>query len=196
MRKTGFYPIDLLSWVVDALAGKCSRRMLTQETKKGERKMFTEKIADGSPAPCAQSEDRELVHRARQGDTVAFAELVTIYRDRVKHRAVIVLKDLENLQYSEIAETLECSIGTIMSRLFHARRKLQILLRSANLSRRLLSLIFRPFCLHAENLAGGRIYANLLSILRSRLHNIDRPETAAVRSLEFGGPAPATGYLV
>jgi RNA polymerase sigma-70 factor (ECF subfamily) len=41
-----------------------------------------------------------------------------------KHRAVIVLKDLENLQYAEIAETLECSIGTVMSRLFHARRKL------------------------------------------------------------------------
>jgi RNA polymerase sigma-70 factor (ECF subfamily) len=46
-----------------------------------------------------------------------------------KHRAVIVLKDLEGLQYSEIAERLECSIGTVMSRLHYARRKLQILLR-------------------------------------------------------------------
>jgi RNA polymerase sigma-70 factor (ECF subfamily) len=46
-----------------------------------------------------------------------------------KQRAVIVLKDLDDLQYSEIAETLECSIGTVMSRLFHAGRKLRILLR-------------------------------------------------------------------
>ena len=46
-----------------------------------------------------------------------------------KHRAVIVLKDLEDLQYGEIAEILQCSIGTVMSRLFHARRNLQTLLR-------------------------------------------------------------------
>ncbi|MBV8140557.1 MAG: hypothetical protein JOZ60_00760 [Verrucomicrobia bacterium] len=46
-----------------------------------------------------------------------------------KHRAVIVLKELEDLQYAEIAETHNCSIGTVMSRLFHARRKLQILLQ-------------------------------------------------------------------
>ena len=46
-----------------------------------------------------------------------------------KHRAVIVLKDLENLNYSEIAKNLECSIGTVMSRLFYARQKLQIRLR-------------------------------------------------------------------
>ncbi len=46
-----------------------------------------------------------------------------------KHRAVIVLKDLEDLSYLEIAEILHCSVGTVMSRLFHARRKLQIALR-------------------------------------------------------------------
>jgi len=46
-----------------------------------------------------------------------------------KQRAVIVLKDLEDFQYHEIAEILQCSIGTVMSRLFYARRKLQIQLR-------------------------------------------------------------------
>jgi RNA polymerase sigma-70 factor (ECF subfamily) len=42
---------------------------------------------------------------------------------------VIVMKEIEDLQYSEIAEILECSIGTVMSRLFYARKKLQSLLR-------------------------------------------------------------------
>jgi RNA polymerase sigma-70 factor (ECF subfamily) len=46
-----------------------------------------------------------------------------------KHRSVIILKDLEDLTYLEIAEILHCSVGTVMSRLFHARRKLQIALR-------------------------------------------------------------------
>jgi len=44
-------------------------------------------------------------------------------------RAVIVLRELEDLSYHEIAEILDCSIGTVMSRLFYARKKLQTLLR-------------------------------------------------------------------
>jgi RNA polymerase sigma-70 factor (ECF subfamily) len=46
-----------------------------------------------------------------------------------EHRAVILMKETEGMQYHEIAETLECSIGTVMSRLFYARKKLQGLLR-------------------------------------------------------------------
>ena len=39
-----------------------------------------------------------------------------------EHRAVIVMKEIEDLQYSEIAEILGCSLGTVMSRLFYARK--------------------------------------------------------------------------
>ena len=46
-----------------------------------------------------------------------------------EHRAVIVMKEIEELQYNEIAEALNCSIGTVMSRLFYARKKLQTLLK-------------------------------------------------------------------
>ncbi len=45
------------------------------------------------------------------------------------HRAVILMKEVEDMQYHEIAEALGCSIGTVMSRLFYARKKLQTLLR-------------------------------------------------------------------
>jgi RNA polymerase sigma-70 factor (ECF subfamily) len=44
-------------------------------------------------------------------------------------RAVIVLKEIEDLQYCGIAEILNVSIGTVMSRLFYARKKLQSVLR-------------------------------------------------------------------
>jgi RNA polymerase sigma-70 factor, ECF subfamily len=46
-----------------------------------------------------------------------------------EHRAVILMKEIDGMQYHEIAETLGCSIGTVMSRLFYARKKLQILLK-------------------------------------------------------------------
>ena len=44
------------------------------------------------------------------------------------HRTVLVLHEFEGLEYKEIAERMECSIGTVMSRLFYARRKLAALL--------------------------------------------------------------------
>jgi RNA polymerase sigma-70 factor (ECF subfamily) len=41
------------------------------------------------------------------------------------HRAVIVLREIEGMSYEEMAEALEVPKGTIMSRLFHARKKMQ-----------------------------------------------------------------------
>ena len=46
-----------------------------------------------------------------------------------EHRAAIVMREIDGLEYSEIAEHMECSIGTVMSRLFYARKKLQALLK-------------------------------------------------------------------
>ena len=44
-------------------------------------------------------------------------------------RTAIVLREVEGLSYEEIAETMKCSIGTIMSRLHYGRKKLQELLK-------------------------------------------------------------------
>jgi len=41
------------------------------------------------------------------------------------HRAVIVLREIEGMSYEEMAEALEVPKGTVMSRLFHARKKMQ-----------------------------------------------------------------------
>jgi RNA polymerase sigma-70 factor (ECF subfamily) len=41
------------------------------------------------------------------------------------HRGVIVMREVEGLSYEEMAEAMGVSKGTIMSRLFHARQKLQ-----------------------------------------------------------------------
>ena len=41
------------------------------------------------------------------------------------HRGVIVMREIEGLSYEEMAQAMNVSKGTIMSRLFHARQKLQ-----------------------------------------------------------------------
>ena len=41
------------------------------------------------------------------------------------HRGVILMREVEGLSYDEMAEVMGVSKGTIMSRLFHARQKLQ-----------------------------------------------------------------------
>ena len=46
-----------------------------------------------------------------------------------EHREVVLLKDAQGLAYKEIAEVMGCTLGTVMSRLFYARQKLQTLLK-------------------------------------------------------------------
>jgi RNA polymerase sigma-70 factor, ECF subfamily len=46
-----------------------------------------------------------------------------------EHRAVVLLKELEEMQYHEIAKVMNLSLGTVMSRLFYGRKKLQSMLR-------------------------------------------------------------------
>ena len=39
------------------------------------------------------------------------------------------MREIEGLSYEEIAAAVPCSLGTVMSRLFYARKKLQELLK-------------------------------------------------------------------
>ncbi len=46
-------------------------------------------------------------------------------------KAAFLLKTHENMSYEQIASVMDCSIGTVMSRLFRARHKLRIALEAA-----------------------------------------------------------------
>ncbi len=67
------------------------------------------------------------------------------------HRAVLVMRELEGLSYEEMAQAMECSKGTIMSRLFHARR---------NMQKRLLDLLENPSAELVQELTGGKAAAD------------------------------------
>ena len=45
------------------------------------------------------------------------------------HRAVVVMHTFEEMSYKDIAKAMDCSIGTVMSRLFYARRNLASILK-------------------------------------------------------------------
>jgi len=42
-----------------------------------------------------------------------------------QHRTALVLREIEGLSYEEIADIMKCKIGTVMSRIFNARRAIQ-----------------------------------------------------------------------
>jgi RNA polymerase sigma-70 factor (ECF subfamily) len=55
------------------------------------------------------------------------AERIQIALDALPsyHRGVILMREVEGMSYEEMAQAMGVSKGTIMSRLFHARQKLQ-----------------------------------------------------------------------
>jgi RNA polymerase sigma-70 factor, ECF subfamily len=48
-----------------------------------------------------------------------------------EQKSAFLLKTYDNMSYEEMADVMECSIGTVMSRLFRARQKLKMALKAA-----------------------------------------------------------------
>jgi RNA polymerase sigma-70 factor (ECF subfamily) len=67
-----------------------------------------------APDPVAQAQETELEEKLA----------IAVGRLSESHRAVFLLHAKENLSYKEIAQVVDCSLGTVMSRLFYARKKL------------------------------------------------------------------------
>jgi RNA polymerase sigma-70 factor (ECF subfamily) len=80
-----------------------------------------EAVPRNEPAPDIALKNAELGKRIND----AIAKLSP------EHKQVILLREVEGLAYEEIAQTIPCSLGTVMSRLFYARKKLQEMLKDA-----------------------------------------------------------------
>lgn len=99
-----FYP-----WFYVILRNRCYK--LAKARKKREMSSSDE-LEILAPAASLQPEDSLLLEQA-------LLELPT------EDRELITLRHLDGLSYEELAERLEVPQGTIMSRLFHARKKLR-----------------------------------------------------------------------
>lgn len=100
-----FYP-----WFYVLLRNRC----LKQRARARDRTSASEPVERAAPA-AGPPED---LHDLRVG-------LDRLARD---DRELIVLKHLDGWTYDELAERLEIPRGTVMSRLFHARQRLQALM--------------------------------------------------------------------
>jgi RNA polymerase sigma-70 factor (ECF subfamily) len=98
------------------------RRKKRKMTEFDERFQQDEVAGDDSLAPrLADANPGKMVRRKELSNHI-HAALQTLPE---YHRAVILLREVEGLTYEEMANVLKVPKGTIMSRLFHARRKMQ-----------------------------------------------------------------------
>ncbi len=97
--------------------------LLTYDTDDGGENFL--QIPDNAPSPEAEAERRELRDAVRQG----LSELPESQRE------ILLLREIGQLSYEEIARQLALEPGTVKSRIFRARKRLcEILIKDGNLS--------------------------------------------------------------
>lgn len=104
-------------WFLQILKNQC--RDMLRRRKAG---FEVERMDNVMIATLPGSDDPARDHSRAEAREVLWEALGQI---SVEHREVLVLKELEGLNYAEIAETAEIPEGTVASRLYHARRALR-----------------------------------------------------------------------
>ena len=87
-----------------------------------KNKVTFDEEADIPPADTPTPESLLIAQADRQMVQQALAELPVPFRE------ILLLCEVEEMSYQEIAETLSIAVGTVMSRLFRARKALRVLL--------------------------------------------------------------------
>jgi len=104
------------SWLLRIAANHCKDHL---KRRRIEAVSLDESIGTDAPAtggdPGQNAANAEL---ARAIDT-AVASLPEI------HQTAFILREYQGMSYEEMAQTMGCNLGTVMSRLHHARKKLQ-----------------------------------------------------------------------
>ena len=104
------------TWLYRITVNKCKDYL----RKKNVRKIFVPiKEADEKPDYTSLAETDDITKIVKE----AIAKLPN------KLRIPLLLKDIEGFSYQEIAETLNCEMGTVKSRIFRAREGLKKILQ-------------------------------------------------------------------
>jgi RNA polymerase sigma-70 factor (ECF subfamily) len=107
---------DGKAWLMTILRNVCFT-MLKKARSHEPAEPFDEEIHQEA----GQAEVREALRQNANAETLKSA----LEKLPVDYREIIVLHDLEGLQYKEIAATVGIPIGTVMSRLARARARLR-----------------------------------------------------------------------
>ena len=107
------------TWYYSILKNLCLN-FIRDRKRKNETEYIEFKVNEHSQSkPGEAIENKELVEKLQE----AIEEL------DFDDREVIILKEFEDHTYNEIAEILNIPIGSVMSRLFYARKKLAVKLK-------------------------------------------------------------------
>jgi RNA polymerase sigma-70 factor (ECF subfamily) len=96
--------------------------------KKSSKEISYESLLEDQEEGLAWIEKRMPIIEPTRGASVDMAFLKKVLHQSMdklskNHKEVLLLFAEEDLSYSEIAERTNCSVGTVMSRLFYARKK-------------------------------------------------------------------------
>jgi RNA polymerase sigma-70 factor, ECF subfamily len=106
-------------WFRAILRNHCLDRLRAPHRRRASWSEETvDALAWSEPDALAELEREELARAVRDALTALSAE----------HREVLVLKEMEGLDYAEIAEAAGIPAGTVASRLYHARAALKAIL--------------------------------------------------------------------
>jgi RNA polymerase sigma-70 factor (ECF subfamily) len=88
---------------------------------------FDQPVSDQNSTPLSEVFSTEL---ATPNDVTVTQELVDhiaigMEKIRAKHREILILRNIKNLSYEEIAVVLGISVGTVKSRIARARESLR-----------------------------------------------------------------------
>jgi RNA polymerase sigma-70 factor, ECF subfamily len=104
------------TWLYRITVNKCRDYL----RKKRVRSIFVPiKENDEGPSTRMRSESIDLPNLVRKG----------ISKLPEKLRVPLILRDIDGFSYKEIADQLECEVGTVKSRIFRARETLKIILQ-------------------------------------------------------------------
>lgn len=85
-----------------------------------EREMVTDQLHSPEAAERAENPERTFLDRLVSEEVLAAIDAVPI-----DFRMVVILADIHDFSYKEIADILDVPVGTVMSRLYRGRRHLQ-----------------------------------------------------------------------
>ncbi len=117
---------SFVTWMTRIVINLCLDQLRKQKRHRAESIELMEEESGGveRQMPVVAANPTEGLERGELRQRIDRALGLLSY----EHRTVLILHEFEDLEYKEIAKRMQCSIGTVMSRLFYARRKMANLL--------------------------------------------------------------------
>ncbi len=120
--------LPFYTWYYQILRRLCFNHLRNRRTRRERLRQGSRWLAEQAQGRAPAEDPQRVIERAELRRRVQEA----IERLGEREREVLVLKEFEGLKYREIAALLGIPIGTVMSRLYSARRRLADLLEAGS----------------------------------------------------------------